>query len=94
MAAEVMVRTYHGGNQAESAELYAEDAVKLAADGWVVASQTWVEGDWSAQAYWTATVLVIFVIGILLLLLFGIYKPKRTLMVTYERRVDAPESRG
>ena len=94
MAAEVMVRTYHGGNQAESAELYADDAVKLAGDGWVVASLAWVEGDWSAQAYWAATILVIFVIGIFLLLLFGIYKPKRTLMVTYERRVAEPESRG
>lgn len=89
MAPEVMVRTYHGHSQAESVELYAEDAVKLAEDGWVVASQAWVEGDWSSQAYLVATILVIFAVGIALLFLFGIYKPKRTLMVTY-RRVEAP----
>lgn len=94
MAPEIMVRTYHGGSQAESAELYAEDAVKLAADGWVVASQAWVEEDWSAQAYIAATILVIFVIGIFLLILFAVYKPKRTLMVTYRRRASTSEPDG
>ena len=87
MAAEVMVRTYHGRSQAESVELYAEDAVALAGEGWVVASQGWVEGDWPTSAYIAATVLVIFIVGIFLLILFGLYKPKRTLMVTYRREV-------
>jgi hypothetical protein len=89
MSAEVMVRTYRGRNQAESAELFAEDAVKLADEGWVVAAQAWVEGDWSSGAYLVAAILVIFIIGIALLVLFGMYKPKRTLMVTYQR-VAAP----
>jgi hypothetical protein len=85
MAAEAMVRTYHGRNQAASAELFAEDAVKLAEEGWVVAAQAWVEDDWSSGAYLVAAILVIFIVGIALLILFGIYKPKRTLMVTYQR---------
>ncbi len=85
MSGEVMVRTYHGRNQGESVELYAEDAVKLADEGWVVAAQAWVEGEWSSQAYLVATILIVFIVGIFLLILFGIYKPKRTLMVTYHR---------
>jgi hypothetical protein len=89
MGDEILVRTYAGGNQAESAALYAEDAISLAREGWVVASQTWVEGEWSTAAYLVAAITVIFVIGIFLLLLFGIYKPKRTLMVTYRREVTA-----
>jgi hypothetical protein len=85
MVTEVMVRTYTGANQAEAAARYGEDAVRLASEGWAAASQSWVEGEWPASAYIAAFVLVIFVIGIALLILFALVKPKRTLMVTYHR---------
>jgi len=42
MAAEVMVRTYGGNHQGEAVLLYAEDAPKLAADGWVPVTQGWL----------------------------------------------------
>jgi len=87
MAAEVMVRTYGGDNQAEAVLLYAEDAPKLAADGWVPVTQGWVADDWPGSAYIAATLLVVVGIGVLLLIVFSFYKPVRTLVVTYQRAV-------
>jgi len=83
--AEVVVRTYTGANQGEAAVLFAEDAPKLAADGFVPITQIWVASEWSAFAYVASFILVIFVIGIFLLILLGVVKPVRTLMVTYQR---------
>jgi hypothetical protein len=93
MATEVMVRTYAGNNQWEAVQMYAQDAPKLAAEGWVPVTQGWVADDWPTSAYIAATILAIFVIGIALLLIFAFYKPVRTLVVTY-RRVDGETSRG
>jgi hypothetical protein len=83
--AEVMVRTYGGDNQLDAAMLYADDAPKLAAEGWVPVTQAWVADDWPTSAYIAATILVIVGIGIALLILFSLYKPVRTIMVTYHR---------
>jgi hypothetical protein len=80
-----MVRTYAGDNQQHALLLYAEDAPKLAADGWLPVTQGWVADDWPVSAYIAATILVIFAIGIALLLIFAFYKPVRTLVVTYQR---------
>jgi len=91
MAAEVMVRTYGGNNQGEAVLLYAEDAPKLAADGWVPVTQGWVADDWPSSAYIASLILVVVGIGILLLILFSLYKPVRTLVVTYQRPVAAAE---
>jgi hypothetical protein len=88
MAREVMVRTYTGTNQPDALVLYAQDAPNQAAEGWVPIGQTWADGEWSQSAYLAATVLVIAAgLGILLLILLGMYKPKRTLVVTYARDV-------
>ena len=83
--AEVMVRTYDGQNQQHAAVLYAEDAPKLAAEGWVPVTQVWVADDWPTSAYIAATILVVVGIGIALLIVFSLYKPVRTIMVTYHR---------
>jgi hypothetical protein len=91
MAAEVMVRTYGGNNQAEAVLLYAQDAPKLAADGWVPVTHGWVADDWPGSAYIAAAILVVVGIGILLLILFSVYKPVRTLVVTYQRAVPLAE---
>ncbi len=85
VADEVMVRTYAGDNQPHAAMLFAEDAPKLAAEGWVPVMQVWVADDWPTTAYIAATLLVIVGIGIVLLIVFSLYKPIRTLMVTYRR---------
>jgi hypothetical protein len=85
MAVEVLVRTYAGQNQPEAAELYANDAPVLAAKGWTPVTQVWVADDWPQNAYLAATIAVIFVIGIVVLLVMALYKPVRTLMVTYRR---------
>lgn len=85
MAVEVLVRTYAGQNQPEAAALYGKDALGLAAEGWTPVTQVWVADDWPQMAYLGAALLVIVVIGILLLLVMALYKPVRTLMVTYER---------
>ena len=37
-----MVRTYAGENQWQASQLYAEDAPKLAAEGWTPVTQAWV----------------------------------------------------
>ena len=87
MAREVMVRTYTGSSQPDALILYAEDAPNQAADGWVPVSQAWAEGEWAQSAYIAATILVIVGIGIVLLIIMGMYKPKRTLAVTYARDV-------
>ena len=83
--AEVMVRTYGGDNQLDAAMQYAEDAPKLATEGWVPVTQAWVADDWPTSAYIAAPILVIVGIGIALLILFSLYKPVRTIMVTYHR---------
>jgi hypothetical protein len=80
-----MVRTYEGDNQEHAMVLYAEDAPKLAADGWVPVTQGWVADDWPMTAYIASAILVVFGIGIVLLVIFAFYKPVRTLMVTYHR---------
>jgi hypothetical protein len=80
-----MVRTYAGDNQQHAALLFAEDAPDLAAEGWTPVAQVWVAGEWPTSAYLAATVTVIFVIGLLLLIVMALYKPTRTLMVTYSR---------
>ena len=85
MAREVMIRTYSGDNQQAALLLYAEDAPVRAAEGWVPVSQTWVNGEWPTQAYLAALFLVIVGIGIVLLIVMGMYKPTRTLVVTYAR---------
>ena len=91
MAREVMVRTYSGDSQQRALVLYAEDAPNHAADGWVPVSQTWAQGEWPGPAYLAATLLIIVGVGILLLILMAMYKPTRTLVVTYAREDgDAP----
>ncbi|HEX5039860.1 MAG TPA: hypothetical protein VFW95_06985 [Candidatus Limnocylindria bacterium] len=85
MSVDIMVRSYAGANQGEAAARYAEDALKLADDGWVAVTQTWVADDWNPAAYLAALVLVIFVIGIVLLIVMALIKPTRTLLVTYQR---------
>ena len=52
--------------------LYAEDAPKLAAEGWVPVTHAWVADDWPTSAYIAATILVIVGIGIALLILFSL----------------------
>lgn len=89
MAVEILVRTYAGNNQGEAAARFGEDAVRLATEGWAPVAQVWVADDWPQSAYIAAVILVIFVIGIFLLMLFSIIKPVRTLMVTYQRATRA-----
>jgi hypothetical protein len=85
VSVEIMVRSYGGQNQGEAATRYAEDALRLADEGWVAVTQTWVADDWNPAAYIAALVLVIFVIGIFLLIVMALIKPTRTLLVTYQR---------
>jgi hypothetical protein len=87
MAREVMVRTYHGTGQQDAVLLYAEDAPSQSVGGWVPIAQTWANGEWATSAYIAATILVIVGIGIVLLIVMGMYKPQRTLVVTYARDV-------
>lgn len=90
MAREVMVRTYSGKNQQDALVLYAEDAPLQASEGWVPVSQAWANGEWPTQAYLAALFLVIVGIGIVLLIVMGMYKPTRMLVVTYAREGDTP----
>ncbi|HET8777200.1 MAG TPA: hypothetical protein VFN76_06030 [Candidatus Limnocylindria bacterium] len=92
MAREVMVRTYSGNSQQDALVLYAQDAPAQAEDGWIPVSQTWAQGEWPGPAYLAATFLIIVGIGILLLILMAMYKPTRTLVVTYSRDEGAPQS--
>jgi hypothetical protein len=93
MAVEVMVRSYGGESQWEAAGYYAEEVPRLAADGWVPVAQVWVAGEWPMSAWVASTVLIIAGIGIVLLAVLAIYKPVRTLMVTYQRTTPGAEPR-
>jgi len=85
MADEVMLRSYTGETQQEAAVLYAEDAPNAAADGWMPISQVWLAGEWPTSYWIIATVLVFVGIGIVFLFLLAVFKPDRTLLVTYGR---------
>jgi hypothetical protein len=85
---EVMVRTYAGENQHHAAVLFAEDAPRVAADGWTPVGQVWVAGEWTTSAWIGATLLVIVGVGLVILAVLALYKPVRTLMVTYVREGD------
>ena len=89
MTEEIIVRTYAGENQWRASQLYAEDAPRLAEEGWVPVTQAWVADDWPMSAYIASGLLVIVGIGIALLIVFAFYKPVRTLMVTYHRASSA-----
>lgn len=80
-----MVRTYQGATQEEAVLMYAADAPAMAEDGWAPVAQTWATGDWPAAYYLVSTLLIIVGIGILLLALLILFKPRRTLVVTYQR---------
>ena len=80
-----MVRTYGGQNQTEALVRYAEDAPNLAGQGWIPMTQVWVADEWPGTAYIAAAVLVFVGIGIVLLFVMALYKPVRTLAVTYQR---------
>jgi hypothetical protein len=82
---ETLVRTYTGDNQAGAAALYAEDAVRLADDGWVAVTQSWVAGEWPGAVWLVGALLVPFIVGIGILIMLAFLKPNRTLMVTYRR---------
>jgi hypothetical protein len=85
MADEVVVRTYTGQGQGDAALMYAEDAPKMAVDGWVPVSQVWVAGEWPTSMWLLSSVLVLVGIGILMLFALALVKPTRTLLVTYGR---------
>ena len=86
-----MVRTYGGQNQSEAALLYADDAPNLSDDDWVPVSVVWVADEWPTNAYLAATLAIFVGIGIVLLFVMALYKPVRTLMVTYRREVPEPD---
>ncbi len=90
MAFQVMVRTYGGQNQSEAALLYAEDAPNLSDLDWAPVSAVWVADEWPTNAYLGATLAILVGIGIVLLIVMAMYKPVRTLMVTYQREVPEP----
>ncbi|MDQ3345794.1 MAG: hypothetical protein M3473_05805 [Chloroflexota bacterium] len=83
MAEAVLIRMYTGENQEDAALLYAEDAPRMAADGWTPISHVWVAGEWPTSMWVVATVLVVVGIGIVLLFAMAFFKPMRTLLVTY-----------
>ncbi len=74
---------YTGESQHEAALLYAEDAPKMAADGWIPISQVWVAGEWPMSMWIVALVLIVVGVGIVLLFAMAFVKPTRSLLVTY-----------
>jgi hypothetical protein len=90
MAAEVIVRTYTGESQSEATQRYLEEFPRLATDGFVPVTQVWVAGEWPMR-YWVAgTILILFGgIGLAILVALALWKPSRTLVVTYRRDAGA-----
>lgn len=82
------MRTYHGTSQREAVLLYAEDAPTLAEEGWTPVAQAWADGEWPTSYWIVSTVLVIVGIGVVLLAVLALYKPRLILVVTY-RRLEA-----
>ena len=60
---------------------------------WIPVSQTWANGEWPTHAYFAATLLILAAgIGVVLLIVMAMYKPKRVLAVTYTREERSPPS--
>lgn len=81
--APVIVRSYRAKKQEEAAQLFAHDALALAAQGYFPVSQSWAEGRYDGIAFLAAIVLFLFVLGIFVLAYMLIVKPDGTLSVTF-----------
>ena len=84
----VIIRTYKG-SQSGAAQAFQQDAVRLAAQGYVPVSQVWAQGSWGCGAFLVALVLCVVLIGILVFIYMLLVKPAGTLTVTYEYRMPA-----
>lgn len=89
-----IVRTYKGSPQ-RAAQLFEEDARRLAAEGYRPVNQSYVAGSWGCGAFLLALIAFVVLIGILIFIYMLLVKPDGTLTVTYQREAapaPAPES--
>lgn len=90
---QVVVKTYKG-SQARAAELFQEDATKMASQGYVPTSQSWAPGAYGCGSFVFALLLCFVFIGFLIFIYMLLVKPDGTLSVTYELRAEARDSKA
>jgi len=83
---QVLVRTYSERRLDRTLMAYGDDAVRLAREGYVPVTSTYIQGEWSWVMVVLAAVLIVFLVGIPILLVMIATRPPGTLVVTYSRR--------
>jgi hypothetical protein len=83
-----VVRVYRGSAQ-RAAQLFEEDARRLAPEGYRPVNQSYVAGSWGCGAFLIALVLFFILVGILIFIYMLLVKPDGTLTVTYQREAAA-----
>ena len=83
--AKVIVKTYRG-TQENATQLFKEDAVKMAANGYFPTSQSFAPGAYGCGAFLGALLLCFLIVGFLVFIYMVLVKPDGTLSVTYELR--------
>jgi hypothetical protein len=81
---QIIVKTYRGSQSAAMAA-FQRDANKLAAEGYVPITQTWLPGTYGCLSFLVALLLCVIVIGLIIFVYMLIVKPDGTLSVTYSR---------
>ena len=81
----VIIITYTG-SQAEATAAFQEDAIAMAARGYIPTSQTWTPGEYGCGSFLMALLLCVILIGFLVFVYMLIVKPPGTLTVNYTLR--------
>ena len=86
---QVIVKTYVG-SQANATKQFQDDAIKMAAKGYVPTSQSWAPGAYGCGSFLFALLLCFLIVGFLVFIYMLLVKPDGTLSVTYELRTENP----
>ncbi len=89
---QVVVKTYKG-RESKAAELFQEDAAKMALQGYIPTSQSWAPGAYGCGSFLFALLLCFVLIGFLVFIYMLLVKPDGTLSVTYELRIEVQGSK-
>jgi cytochrome b subunit of formate dehydrogenase len=82
----IFIRKYEGRTYEDLIQAFHDDATLLLSEGYEPTGQHYIEGEWSVFRAVVATVLLLFMVGIVLWLQMLLWRPVGTLTVTYVRR--------
>ena len=88
-----LVRVYVGAQLSDAVRVFEREASALASLGYQPTTQSWAAGRWGRGAFFTALLLTVVLVGLLMLAYLLVAKPDGTLTVTYALR-DTPPTFG